>query len=186
MAKQHRAASPSNTLVTLVDGDCALCSGYAQFISAMDVQGRVYFETQQSDVGQALLRRANMPTDLSSIVTLECGGGHVRGFTKSTAVLRTFRFLGMPLVGERGRRVGKREALSNLPFFLFFLATMCTSNPINPLRLNSSAARQATVRLRQRQGKEKTNGPRGKPKPKPKLNQRPSRPSEEQNSNGQR
>jgi hypothetical protein len=53
-----------------------------------------------------------MPMDLSTIVTLECsggggsGGGHVRGFTKSTAVLRTFRFLGMPLVGELGGRVG--------------------------------------------------------------------------------
>lgn len=101
MAKQHRAASPSTVLVTLVDGDCALCSGYAQFISAMDVRGKVYFETQQSDAGQELLRRANMPMDLSTIVTLECSGGHVRGYTKSTAVLRTFRSLGLPLVGEK-------------------------------------------------------------------------------------
>jgi predicted DCC family thiol-disulfide oxidoreductase YuxK len=49
-----------STLVTLVDGDCALCSTYAAFISAMDPRGRVYFETQQSEQGRALLRRANM------------------------------------------------------------------------------------------------------------------------------
>jgi len=91
------------SLVTLIDGDCALCSGYAQFVSAMDVRGRVFFEVQQSDVGRTLLRRANMPMDLSTIVTIECGsgsgGGRARGFTKSTAVLRTFKLLGMPLVG---------------------------------------------------------------------------------------
>ena len=87
-------------LVTLVDGDCALCNGYARFVSTMDTRGGVYFETQQSEMGQALLRRANMPMDLSTVVMLECGGGHVRGYTKSTAVLRTFRFLGLPMVSE--------------------------------------------------------------------------------------
>ena len=98
MASTKRGSSSPQTLVTLVDGDCALCSGYAQCVSAMDTKGRVYFETQQSEAGQALLRRANMPMDLSTVVMLECGGGHVRGYTKSTAVLRTFRFLGLPMV----------------------------------------------------------------------------------------
>ena len=38
----------SRTLVTLIDGDCALCSAYARVVSSLDTRGVVYFETQQS------------------------------------------------------------------------------------------------------------------------------------------
>jgi predicted DCC family thiol-disulfide oxidoreductase YuxK len=76
-----KPAPPLARLVTLIDGDCALCSGYARFVSAADTRGRVYFETQQSDAGKAMLRRAGMPLDLSTIVTLESAptGSGLRG-----------------------------------------------------------------------------------------------------------
>ena len=86
----------SRTLVTLIDGDCALCSAYARVVSSLDRAGVVYFETQQSDVGRAVLRRARMPEDLSTIVVVEAASGDVRGYVKSTAVLRTFAALGAP------------------------------------------------------------------------------------------
>ena len=86
----------SRTLVTLIDGDCALRSAYARVVSSLDRAGVVYFETQQSDVGRAVLRRARMPEDLSTIVVVEAASGDVRGYVKSTAVLRTFAALGAP------------------------------------------------------------------------------------------
>ena len=92
------AAMSVSSAVTLVDGDCALCSGYARFVSAFDRAGRVYFETQQSPAGRALLRKAKMPEDLSTIALVERDErGNLRGFVKSTAVLRTFETLGWPL-----------------------------------------------------------------------------------------
>jgi predicted DCC family thiol-disulfide oxidoreductase YuxK len=73
-----------------------LCSAYARVVSSLDRAGVVYFETQQSDVGRAVLRRARMPEDLSTIVVVEAACGDVRGYVKSTAVLRTFAALGAP------------------------------------------------------------------------------------------
>ena len=91
------ARSTTPSLVTLIDGDCALCSGYARFVSRLDARGVVYFETQQSPAGRALLRKAKMPEDLSTIVIIESVDGRPRGHVKSTAVLRTFARLGMPV-----------------------------------------------------------------------------------------
>jgi len=91
------STSSSSTLVALIDGDCALCSGYARLVSALDGKGAVYFETQQSDAGRALLKRCGMPTDLSSIVVVEVSPkGKAVGYVRSTAVLRTFLALGAP------------------------------------------------------------------------------------------
>ena len=91
------STSSSSTLVALIDGDCALCSGYARLVSALDGKGAVYFETQQSDAGRALLKRCGMPTDLSSIVVVEVSPkGKAIGYVRSTAVLRTFLALGAP------------------------------------------------------------------------------------------
>lgn len=89
--------TPPPSLVTLIDGDCALCSGYARFVSRLDARGVVYFETQQSPAGRALLRKAKMPEDLSTIVVIESVDGRPRAHVKSTAVLRTFARLGMPV-----------------------------------------------------------------------------------------
>ena len=74
-----------------------LVYGYARLVSALDGKGAVYFETQQSDAGRALLKRCGMPTDLSSIVVVEVSPkGKAVGYVRSTAVLRTFLALGAP------------------------------------------------------------------------------------------
>mmetsp|Transcript_38474 Transcript_38474/g.46434 ORF Transcript_38474/g.46434 Transcript_38474/m.46434 type:complete len:167 (-) Transcript_38474:414-914(-) len=82
--------------VILVDGDCALCNGYVRFVSERDPDGLCYFETQQSADGEKLLNKYNQPKDLSTIVMFESVGTEVRGYTKSTAVLRTLRLLSVP------------------------------------------------------------------------------------------
>ena len=51
------AGLPSDSAVILVDGDCALCNGYARFVAAWDTANRFYFETQQSPEGRALLEQ---------------------------------------------------------------------------------------------------------------------------------
>lgn len=109
------ARPASRTLVTLIDGDCALCSGYARLVSWADTRGLVYFETQQSAVGKQVLRRARQPLDLSTIVLVEHANGEITGWTKSTAVLRMFQALGgaWSVVGVLGMVVPKviRDAI---------------------------------------------------------------------------
>jgi predicted DCC family thiol-disulfide oxidoreductase YuxK len=39
-----------------VDGDCALCAAYAQFVSARDARQQVYFETQVAPSSTVKLR----------------------------------------------------------------------------------------------------------------------------------
>ena len=47
---------------------------------------------QQSDAGKLLLQHVGQAQDLSTIVMIESvDGGPVRGYTRSTAVLRTLR-----------------------------------------------------------------------------------------------
>merc|ERR1711874_801126 len=85
--------------IILVDGDCALCNGYVRFVSARDALGLCYFETQQSPDGQKLLSHHDQPMDLTTIVMIECEGEgeeNTKCYTKSTAVLRTLRFLSFP------------------------------------------------------------------------------------------
>eukprot|EP00466_Bigelowiella_natans_P010418 jgi/Bigna1/130854/aug1.12_g5562 len=80
--------------VLLVDGDCALCHGFTQFVAARDSRDRIRFATQQSDVGRMLLRDNDMPQDLKTIICVEIGqGGRMACYKESTAVLRTTRYL---------------------------------------------------------------------------------------------
>ena len=52
---------------------------------------------QQADAGRRLLQHVGQPEDLSTIVMIESvDGGAVRGYTRSTAVLRTLRLLLAP------------------------------------------------------------------------------------------
>jgi predicted DCC family thiol-disulfide oxidoreductase YuxK len=45
------------------DGVCVLCSGFFKFMLRHDNQRRFAFATAQSDLGQALYRALNLPTD---------------------------------------------------------------------------------------------------------------------------
>merc|ERR1712178_638495 len=55
----------------LVDGDCALCNGFVQFVIMFNAANDVRFATQQSPLGQRLLRQHNLPMDLSTMIMME-------------------------------------------------------------------------------------------------------------------
>jgi len=84
--------------ILLVDGVCALCSGFVKTVAACDTKHRVWFEAQQSDVGQSLLRKYNLPNDLSTVVLLDYGGGgkHPDCYTRSSAAIRTLAMCSAP------------------------------------------------------------------------------------------
>lgn len=63
----------------LVDGDCALCSTFARFVSHYDAREKFYFDTQQSEEGQKLLKATGQPMDLSTVVVVEFPNQQERG-----------------------------------------------------------------------------------------------------------
>ncbi|GMH43920.1 hypothetical protein BSKO_11854 [Bryopsis sp. KO-2023] len=80
----------------LIDGECVLCDGFTQFVAARDTQGIFFFETQQSNAGQQLLKIYDQPMDLTTVILIEKGAKTERCHVKSTAVLRIMRLLGFP------------------------------------------------------------------------------------------
>ncbi len=77
--------------ILLFDGVCNLCNGTVQFILKRDKKARIYFASLQSEQGQALLQKFNLPTQTLSTVV------YVRGekcLIKSTAVLYILKDLG--------------------------------------------------------------------------------------------
>ncbi|RDI96272.1 thiol-disulfide oxidoreductase DCC family protein [Meiothermus sp. QL-1] len=77
--------------VVLFDGVCNLCNGVVRFILRHDPEGRFRFAAQQSEVGQALLRRYGLGgTPLAdSVVVIE--GNRV--YLESDAALAILRRL---------------------------------------------------------------------------------------------
>lgn len=82
--------------VVLVDGECVVCDGFAQFVAARDPQQLFFFETQQSNSGLQLLKDFQQPQDLSTIVLIEKGPKGEQCFMKSTAVLHVMEKLKFP------------------------------------------------------------------------------------------
>jgi len=79
--------------VLLFDGVCNLCNGFVRFVIRFDEAGTFRFAPLQSDVGQALLDRHDLPTEeFDSVVLIEDG----EYATKSTAALRVARRLDGP------------------------------------------------------------------------------------------
>ena len=79
--------------VLLFDGVCNLCNGVVQWVIERDPEGTFRFAALQSDAGQRLLERHDLPTeDFDSFVVVE---GETY-YTKSTAALRIARGLGVP------------------------------------------------------------------------------------------
>lgn len=80
------------TLV-LFDGVCNLCNSTVQFIIRHDKSGRFQFASQQSEVGQRILRQHRIPTEAAladSVVVIE--GGQV--WLESDAALHILYRLG--------------------------------------------------------------------------------------------
>jgi predicted DCC family thiol-disulfide oxidoreductase YuxK len=81
---------PTRHPVLLFDGVCNLCTGVVQFVIRRDPAGRFRFAALQSEAGQAILSRFDLPrADFDTFVLL----GADRIYTRSTAALRVARGL---------------------------------------------------------------------------------------------
>ncbi|MDN5215372.1 thiol-disulfide oxidoreductase DCC family protein [Fulvivirgaceae bacterium BMA12] len=77
--------------VLLFDGVCNLCNGVVQFVIKRDPDAKFSFTSLQSNMGQRLLQKFQLPTsDFESFVLVEGD----RYYRKSTAALRLFSKLG--------------------------------------------------------------------------------------------
>jgi predicted DCC family thiol-disulfide oxidoreductase YuxK len=80
-----------NDKIILFDGVCNLCNGAVQFIIKNDDKGKFKFASLQSDFGQQILSKNNLPTsDFNSFVFFE----NDKIFMKSTAALKVLKGLG--------------------------------------------------------------------------------------------
>ena len=84
---------PTDRPVLLFDGVCTLCNGLVQWVIERDPDTEFRFAALQSDAGQALLARHDLPTDDFDTFVMVDGAEY---YTKSTAALKVLRRLGMP------------------------------------------------------------------------------------------
>lgn len=81
---------PRDKPILLFDGVCNLCNGFVQFVIRRDPKAKIRFAALQSEVGQQLLKEANMPLEeLSTVVLWEKG----KFYTHSDVPLRVARYL---------------------------------------------------------------------------------------------
>lgn len=77
--------------VVLFDGICNLCNSSVQFLIRNDKKNHLRFASLQSDFGQEVLHKFNLPqTDFNSFVLLE--GEKI--YLRSSAALRITNYLG--------------------------------------------------------------------------------------------
>jgi predicted DCC family thiol-disulfide oxidoreductase YuxK len=77
--------------VLLFDGVCNLCNNSVQQIIKMDTKGKIQFASLQSEVGQSLLVKFNLPKSNFKTLVLVIGD---RYLTKSDAVLEILKIIG--------------------------------------------------------------------------------------------
>lgn len=75
--------------IVLFDGTCNFCSDSVKFIIQRDSNALFRFASLQSEIGQALLEKYNVPPAIDSLVLIENG----QAFVKSTAALKIARSL---------------------------------------------------------------------------------------------
>jgi predicted DCC family thiol-disulfide oxidoreductase YuxK len=114
--------------IVLYDGVCGLCSRLVQWILKHDPQGHFRFAALQSELGQALLERYDLPTDdLDTFVLVQDGEAYTRsrgglqvaaGLQGPWRALSALRAVPRPLAdwvynrvaGNRYRIFGRSEA----------------------------------------------------------------------------
>jgi predicted DCC family thiol-disulfide oxidoreductase YuxK len=79
--------NPSSIII--FDGVCNLCNNFINFVIDRDPQINFKFVANQSEIGQQLIQKFQLPNTLDTIVLIESD----RYYTHSTAVLRIFRRL---------------------------------------------------------------------------------------------
>ncbi len=82
-------AQPASQPILLFDGVCRFCNAFVRFTIRHDPRGYFHFSALQSQTGQALLQRGNLPNDLSTFVYVD--GDTYR--IKSAAILSVLRQL---------------------------------------------------------------------------------------------
>lgn len=82
--------SEETAAIVLFDGVCNLCSGAVQWVIRHDKKGYFKFASLQSNIGEQLKSRYNIPPGVDSIVLIE----NNKAFVKSTAVLRIAKHSG--------------------------------------------------------------------------------------------
>ena len=88
MSSDSQFSQLHKSLITF-DGVCGLCNGFVLFFIDYDSGDRYRFVSQQSPLGQRLLKEVGAPDSLDTIVL-------IRGkkyYTHSTAILRIFQHL---------------------------------------------------------------------------------------------
>lgn len=70
--------------IILFDGECYFCDHSVQFIIKRDKQELYHFASIQSDIGQELLRKYNVPRHIDSLILIEGNQFYI----KSTAALK--------------------------------------------------------------------------------------------------
>lgn len=77
--------------IVLFDGVCNLCNSSVQFILKRDRRERFVFASLQSNKGQEILRRFELPTsNFNSFILVDNG----KIYTRSSAALRMLKLLG--------------------------------------------------------------------------------------------
>lgn len=70
--------------IVLFDGECNFCDKSVQFIIKYDPKGYYNFASLQSEIGQELLKKYNLNSNMESFVLIE----HNKAYEKSTAALK--------------------------------------------------------------------------------------------------
>ena len=85
---------PSAVLPRAVfDGVCLLCSGFIHFVLDHDAEGAFDFAKLQGEAGKELLKKHNLPLDVSTMVLID---EHDVAHVRSTAALKVISRCGFP------------------------------------------------------------------------------------------
>lgn len=85
LAKAYFRNVNDNKNIILFDGVCNLCNGFVQFVIKRDEKARFKFASLQSEIGQEILHKHNLPVDeLTSVIYVQ----NEKVFLRSEAALR--------------------------------------------------------------------------------------------------
>ncbi len=82
--------SSTNPIIVCFDGVCNVCSAWVTFLVPRDKKGRFLFAALQSEAGQRLLKKHNLPTtEFETMLVVE----GERVYFRSDAILRVLKGL---------------------------------------------------------------------------------------------
>lgn len=83
----------SDKAIVLYDGVCHLCDTTVQYLIKFDKKDKLRFASQQSEIGEAILRKFNRPATRNDTVVLVYKD---KVYERSSAFLKTAIVLGFP------------------------------------------------------------------------------------------